>query len=954
MKAMIIDGFSLVSRAFFATPLLSTSSGVYTNAVNGFAAMLLRLTTEYPVDYLAVAFDRPEPTFRRLAYEEYKGTRQKMPEELYSQFDLVRELLSCWRIPIVEQAGLEADDILGSLSQLFAREDVEVLLVTGDRDAFQLVEPLVRVLYLSRSGVRDMDLIDETAIASRYGGLTPGQLIDLKALMGDSSDNIPGVPKVGEKTAIQLLKQHGSLEEVLANPESGTTRTVRENLVTYAEQARLSYFLARIVWDDPLQSSVQSLADLCWKEVDFPALAAFYRRYDMRQLLTRLNATEAKTAASNQQQGLILQEAADGSASMLNTAPSEGMPVTALEAVKSAPTGQMTSQLVDYSRLDILLNSHQLLAVTWSLPKGVPRPSSSRWRKATVQGESLEATLEFLFSTGDLVGTDLTSPVDCLSLVHCSLAPSQLSALGSSLHSRAFLTWRVKELCHLLATSLPNVEDLALLAYLCDPGKDPELRTLSERFFSIEAALPLMEEQESQTESAVTEKPDSSEIKVEAKAQTDLAGDMASPLILHTLWLPMLAKLKDLGLESLYRDIELPLAGVLTEMEEAGIQVDTKELHHLGQEFSREMKILESSIHTLVGEVFNLNSPKQLGNILFDKLGLPGGRKTKTGYSTDAEALEGLLGKHEVIELLLRYRMLAKLQGTYIEGLIPLVEIDGRLRTTFHQTVVATGRLSSSDPNLQNIPIRHPEGRLLRKAFIPTTPEWRLVAADYSQIELRILAHLSQDARFIDAYHQGQDIHRRTASEVFDTPLDQVTSAQRSLAKAVIFGVVYGISDYGLATQLGISRSQASEFINRFFQRYPRIRTYQQELVALARSQGFVTTIFNRRRYLPEIHSRNHAIRSYAERTALNTPIQGSAADLIKLAMLRLDREMRQRGLASRILLQVHDDLLCESPLAEVAELSLLMQETMINAISLSVPLEVEIGVADSWYAVKD
>jgi len=354
-----------------------------------------------------------------------------------------------------------------------------------------------------------------------------------------------------------------------------------------------------------------------------------------------------------------------------------------------------------------------------------------------------------------------------------------------------------------------------------------------------------------------------------------------------------------------------------------------------------------------VGERFNLNSPKQLGTILFEKLGLPGGRKTKTGYSTDAETLEGLRDAHESIELLLRYRLLAKLQGTYIEGLVPLVEPDGILHTTLHQTVTATGRLSSSDPNLQNIPIRHPEGRLLRKAFLPTQSGWKLIAADYSQIELRILAHLSADERFIDAYHQGQDIHRRTASEVFDTPLDQVSSVQRNLAKAVNFGVVYGISDYGLATQLGISRTQAKGFIERFFERYPGIRSYQKLLIEEAREKGYVTTIFNRRRYLPEIHSRNYALRSYAERTALNTPIQGSAADLIKIAMLRLDVEMQAAGLQSRLLLQVHDDLLCEAPPSEVETLTALMRQTMEGAVSLNVPHEYENGVADNWYDVK-
>jgi len=874
---MVIDGFSIISRAFFGTPLLTSTAGVYTNAVHGFAGMLLRLEQDYPVAYLAVAFDLPEPTFRHQSYPDYKATRQKMPPELISQIDLVAELLACWQIPVVSSPGYEADDVLGTLAARFAAQQVETLLVTGDRDSFQLVAPQVKVLYASRSGVRQLDIYDEAKVAAQYGGLTPGQLIDLKALMGDTSDNIPGVPKVGEKTALQLLQSWGSLEAVLANPQSAKLKNVQQNLVTYADQARLSYQLAHIAREVPIACELE---DLRRQAPDYKALAAFYQRYQLNQLLSRMPVIEPKERAAPE-------------------------PLTLFDEVALPSEAASNVAQVEFPWLLSALASKELLALIWRLPKGHPPP----WRVA-------EANLAFAF-----VGEEP---------VRARLSREELHLLGRLLQERSFITWRGKELAHLLGVTLARAEDLALMAYLSESGRDPNLGYLAESFLTL-------------THPDLTQ---------------EAPGEPAAQLLQELQQLLALApfiqkKLEDLALTALYREVELPLSQVLQQMEERGIKVDTGELARLGQEFAREMEQVQQQAYQAVGESFNLNSPKQLGALLFDKLGLPGGKKTKTGYSTDAEVLEELRDKHEVVGLILRYRSLAKLVGTYVEGLIPLVEEDGRLHSTFHQTVVATGRLSSSDPNLQNIPIRQPEGRLLRRAFLPGEPGWLLVSADYSQIELRILAHLSGDLRLIDAYHQGQDIHRRTASEVFGVPLEEVSSAQRNLAKAVNFGVVYGISDYGLGKQLGISRSLAKDFMQRFFERYPGVKTYQEQLVASAREQGFVTTIFHRRRHLPEIHSRNSALRNYAERAALNTPIQGSAADLIKLAMLRLEETLGSRGMKSRMLLQVHDDLLCEAPPEEVELLCELMRQTMEGAISLAVPLKVEIGIGENWYAVK-
>ena len=868
MRAMIIDGFSLICRAFYALPLLTTSDGIPSGALHGLASTLQALEKHYPAEYLVVALDRPEPTFRVERFPEYKGTRDRLPDELVVQFDLVREMLQAWNIPIVEAAGFEADDILGTLASLFSKAGVETLLVTGDRDSYQLIEPNVTVLYSrpagrSGSGGPQFDVIDEQAVFAKYG-VKPKQLIDIKALMGDSSDNIPGVPQVGEKTAMALIQRFATLEEALKHPEEVRSKRARENLVTYAEQARLSYWLATIDCAVPLDIELEELRR---QSPNLTDLAAFCRRYQLARFLASLP------------QG---------------TEPSEPEALSLFDMLDTSEP--RAGEKVSLDEFLEMLSCSDSPVLTWSADGAPWRAREARLALATDN--------RMVWMQGDR---------------------ESLRVVGEVLADKAFASWRTKELGHLVQHSFAHADDYALVAYLLDPGKDPQLDYLCDiyaaegsRFACVSEVLPAAQ----------------------------LAAVIPS----------MKSKLAELELSSLYRDIELPLVDVLRGMEHAGIRVDAEVLRSLGVEFVQEMRSLEQQVYEAAGEAFNLNSPKQLGSILFEKLGLPGGKKTKTGYSTSADVLESLVEKHDIVAMILRYRTIAKLQGTYIEGMIPLVESDGQLRTTFHQTVAATGRLSSSDPNLQNIPIRQPEGRMLRKAFLPSVQGWQLICADYSQIELRILAHLSQDERFIDAYHQRQDIHRRTAAEVFGVPLEEVTSMQRSQAKAVNFGVVYGISDYGLATQLSISKSMAKDFIARFFERYPGIRVYQERLVEEAREQGYVTTLFQRRRYLPDIHSRNFAMRSYAERTALNTPIQGSAADLIKIAMIRLGGVLaarRAEGHKARMLLQVHDDLLCEAPAEETEAVVAFMKETMENAIVLQVPLEVEIGIAANWYDVK-
>ena len=858
-KALIIDGYSLAFRAFYALPLMSNAKGIYTNAVYGFATMVQKAMETIQPDYALVAFDRAEPTFRHQEYEAYKGTRQKAPTELLDQFSLIHDLLDAMNFPWLEIPGFEADDIMGSLGKRFAEENIEAYLLTGDRDAYQLVAPKVRVLYTSRKGMSDLQITDEKWIKEQYA-LTPKQLIDVKALMGDASDNIPGVPGIGEKTALKLIKEFGSLSNLLEHLPEVEPKRARENLAEYKDQANLSYRLAKIITDVPME---EPLSHWQTRELTVANLREFYRNYGMKSLLEKL--------------------------------PAEDLSFTPLkEAVQSAPA---VVEKMNPAQVQHFMSSHTLLAV--SLHES--------------EGGLTENLMEFglIFSNDQVIIVPIQSD-------------DELHELKRILSTQSFTVWDLKKFSHRVQLYFPYCEDIMLQAYLLNPGQTLLLDAIYREH------LPGLEE-------SIT----TSIVEKEVRQIKALLSPLRQLLIERTLW-------------DLYKNIEHPLSRVLYLMESTGIGVRLPVLQELSKEFQHRIDSLQKRIHDLAGIEFNLNSPKQLAEVLFERLQLTGGKKTKSGYSTDAETLENLMNEHEIIGLILEYRTLAKLKGTYLDGLIPLIDPKkDRLHSTFHQAVTATGRLSSSDPNLQNIPTRNEEGRLIRKAFYPTVSDWRLVSADYSQIELRILAHLSQDAHFIDAYKQKQDIHRRTASEVFDVPFEEVSSSLRDKAKAVNFGIVYGISDYGLATQLRIGRKEAQGYIDRFFEEFPAIREYQTKIIAEAKESGFVTTLFQRRRYLPELSSKNYNLRSFGERAALNTPIQGSAADLIKIAMIHLQQEIEKRNLKGRILLQVHDELVCETPKEEEELFKALMKETMEQAIQLSVPIVVEVYSGDNWYELQ-
>lgn len=869
-KLILIDGNSLIHRAYHALPPLETAAGEKTQAVYGFTTMLLRLLEEEEPDYVAVAFDKGRDTFRTERYALYKAQRDQAPEDLLSQFVLTRAVLAALEIPYFEVSGFEADDILGTLAAQAEDAGLKTLIVTGDRDALQLVKEGTEVL-LTRRGITDLERLDAAGVKNKLG-VTPAQVPDFKALTGDTSDNIPGVPGIGPKTAAALLGEFATLENLYAHLSELKERW-QKLLREYKEQAFLSRELATIRRDVPLTVNWEE----CRVRKPVPErVEPLFRRLEFQSLLNRLF-------------------------------PEQG------ERVRAG-----AEKVAAYERVDTA-------------------EAAARWaRKAREAG-----TFSFLIVPGADTGP---AGLAVAAGKEAAFVPWKLSGLFRPLLEDAALakiTHDVKAALNTLAASgfrLAGVEGDTLLAgYLLNPTADGrDLPRLAREYLGEE--LPRLSVGRGEKE-----KPPESEgvFCTWAKA-------------LEVLWPRLAQNLKTDDLWPLYREVELPLAAVLAEMERTGIKVDKEKLSSMGRAIGERMAALEEEIFGLVGEEFNLNSPKQLAFILFDKLGLPATKKTKTGYSTDAEVLEELAPAHPAVAKILEHRQLAKLKSTYVDAMGAQINpATGRIHTTFTQTVTATGRLSSVEPNLQNIPIRLELGRRIREAFVPGYPGWQILAADYSQIELRVLAHIAQDQVLKEAFQKGEDIHTRTAAEIFHVPLEEVTPELRSRAKAVNFGIVYGISDFGLAQNTGVSRQEAREYIKSYLERYQGVREYMKRVVERARLTGYVTTILGRRRYIPDITSRNFARRSFAERTALNTPIQGSAADIIKVAMLNVDRAIKERNLASRLLLQVHDELVFEVPPEELSLMQSLVREHMEKALELSVPLKVDIKVGPDWYHVE-
>lgn len=868
-KLILIDGNSLIHRAYHALPPLGTATGEKTHAVYGFTTMLLRLLDEERPDYLAVAFDKGRETFRTQRYALYKAQRDQAPEDLVSQFSLAREVLTTFNIPYFELAGFEADDILGTLAAQAERDGLKTLIVTGDRDALQLVNENTEVL-LTRRGITDLERLDEAGVKEKLG-VTPLQVPDYKALTGDASDNIPGVPGIGPKTAAGFLSEFATLEDLYAHLDTVKERwqkALREN----EQQVYLSRDLATI------DRSVPLIAD--WKKCrrEKPArdqVEPLFRRLEFHSILKRLF-PEAEGAAKKQVISAHYQRLTDQAA-------------VAGWVERARAAGSLSFLLV---------------------PGRGPEPA----------GVAVAAGAEVAFVPWEL--NDILGP-----LLEDVTLPKNTHDVKAALNTLAGA-----------GITLAGVTGDTLLAgYLLDPTADGrELPRLAKEYLGQD--LPRLP-------SGRHGADDTSECEGVFCAWVQA---------LDALWQRLAEHLRTDDLWPLYQEVELPLAGVLAEMERTGIKVDRERLLRMGQAIGERMAALEADIYEQVGQEFNLNSPKQLAVILFDKLGLPAKKKTKTGYSTDAEVLEELAPAHPAVAKILEHRQLAKLKSTYVDAMGTQINpATGRIHTTFTQTVTATGRLSSVEPNLQNIPIRLELGRRLREAFVPGEPDWRILAADYSQIELRILAHVAGDAALQAAFQSEEDIHTRTAAEIFHIPIAEVTPELRARAKAVNFGIVYGISDFGLAQNTGVPREEARQYIENYLERYPGVRAYMKRVVEGARLSGYVTTILGRRRYLPDITSRNWARRSFAERTALNTPIQGSAADVIKVAMLKVSRALKEQHLASRLLLQVHDELVFETPPQEVEVLAQVVRRCMEHAVELSVPLKVDIKVGPNWYQVE-
>ena len=851
-KLIAIDGNNILYRAYFALPSMMTKSGVPTGAIFGFLSTLLKLTQEQP-DYLLVAFDMHGPTFRHEQYDDYKAGRAETPDDLRTQIPLMKKLLAEMGIAVCECPRFEADDILGTFARLANENGVDALLVTGDRDALQLIGPNTHVLMPKRAN--ETVEYDEALLMEQYG-LVPARMPDLKGLMGDSSDNLPGIPGVGEKTARKLLEKYGTLENALAHAadEKGA---LQKKLTEGAESARMSYRLGLIDTHAPVPFGLEACI---FDPARLAGGAPMMQELELRSLLSRL----PKGGASIQQ-------------------PEKGTDIV-------------------HVRVD---DAEKLAALVETLGKAK--------RLALHVEDALSLSADGITQYDVVLGA---------TLLDAGLDEGQVyAALKLLLENEETekLVFDAKRLRHILARFGIAFAGVTFDAMLAD--------------YLLHAIHP------------------AGSLKTLAGERLGFAEGGAAALV--RLADSMVPELAEKELDWLYREVELPLERVLFDMEQIGFALDTDVLREMSTTFKVRIDAIAEEIYRLAGERFNILSTKQLGAVLFDKLQLPPWKKTKSGYSTDAETLETLTDKHEIVPLIIEYRTLSKLCSTFLDGLLAVVRPEsGRVHTSFNQNVTATGRISSTEPNLQNIPVRTELGREIRKAFVASEGHL-LVDADYSQIELRLLAHMSGDEGMIRAFREGDDIHRRTASEVFGVPFEEVTSAQRSAAKAVNFGIVYGISDYGLARNLGITRKEAAHYIELYLARYPGIQRYMLESVAAGKRDGYVRTLMGRRRELPELQSSNYNTRSFGERVAMNMPIQGTAADVIKLAMVRVHEALQREGLQAKLILQIHDELIIDAPFEEVARVEKLLAECMENVIALAVPLSAEVKTGRSWFETK-
>ncbi len=900
-RIIIIDGNSLINRAYYAIqrPMM-TKDGLYTHAVYGFLNMLSKVIKEQDATHLLVTFDRKAPTFRHLEYEEYKAGRKKMPMELAMQLPLLKEVLEAMHVKMLEIDGFEADDIIGTASKKAEEEGLAPLIVSGDRDELQLATDITKVM-ITKKGISEFELYDKQAMIDKYG-FTPEQFIDYKGLMGDSSDNIPGLPGVGEKTAQKLILQFGSVENLLKNTEEISNAKLRAKVEEHAQMAMMSKRLATICTEVPIEID---FSECIRQEPDYEKLLGLYRKLEFNSLIKKLS-----------------QESVSSGETLLFSNSKEE---------KKAPI------VKKIERIHTISKKEEMKLLMEKIPKENPAvyikifTDNNHRAKPVIHGISLLAGDDFFY---------LCTEKEGVWEAFCELVDTQeLLFAGHQLQTEyyAFLANGIP------ANRIHTAFDSAIAQYLLEPTRNKyELKTMlfdytqqeiadEKEFLFKNGQMDLFSAQVSQYQ--------------EYGAKWCAAVACMEPLITE--------RLSSERLEEVFYEIELPLIRVLASMESKGMTLHRETLMQTGTTITAQIQELTEKIHGFAGEAFNINSPKQLGVILFEKLQLKGAKKTKTGYATGAEILERLSEEHPIVPLILEYRMLTKLNSTYIEGLLPLIDEEGKIHAHFQQAVTATGRISCTEPNLQNIPIRQELGRTLRKAFVPENEEFTLVGADYSQIELRVLAHMSEDPSLVEAFNEGADIHRITASKVFGVPQEDVTSLQRSDAKAVNFGVIYGMSGFGLSSNLNISRKEAEKYIQEYFKKYTQVKQFMDEQVAFCKENGYVTTIKNRRRYIPEINAGNYMVRQSGERLAMNSPIQGSAADIIKIAMIKVHNELLQKQMKSSLILQVHDELILQAHKDELEEVKKLLVENMEKAIKLHVVLSVDLNTGNNWYALK-
>ena len=876
---VIIDGNSIINRAFYALPEMSNKEGLKTNAIYGFTNMLLKIIDTYNPTHISVAFDRKAPTFRHIEFKEYKAGRKKMPDELREQFEPLKDLLDKFNIHRLEIDGYEADDIIGTVSKIAEDNGFKVYIVTGDKDAIQLASNKTTTL-ITKKGVGEVEEYDYDSVIEKYE-MTPTQFIDLKGLMGDKSDNIPGVPGIGEKTGIKLIKEFSSIEGIFDNIDSikgSTKKKLEEN----KELAIMSKKLATIIRDVPVEFNLEELEYGNYNTKD---ILDVFKYLGFTSLIPRIGSL-------------------DESEDIVNEANVE---ISKLEDIDEF--------------INKVKENNELIIKT-----------------VTREGNILDKRIKYIFLSvdGKKIYYVEENSIHKLEYIFTS---NEIKKLGYNLKDDyiALKPYGIK---------LENIYfDITIAEYLID--------SMSSTSYECSAIAMKYLTKKVKTKEELLGKG------VKAKKYQDLSFEELSSHISQIIdtvksVMPIMEEnLKESNMDGLLYHVEMPLVEVLADMEYEGVKVDKEKLNELGSQFREIIKKLESEIYKISGEEFNINSPKQLGVILFEKLGLPVIKKTKTSYSTNAEVLDKLKDQSPIIDKIIEYRQIVKLNSTYVEGLLSIINpIDGRIHSSFNQTITTTGRISSTEPNLQNIPVKLEMGRNIRKVFI-SDKGCKLVDADYSQVELRVLAHMSQDETMIDAFKHNEDIHTKTASQVFNVSMDEVTSKQRSDAKAVNFGIVYGKSDFGLSEDLNIPVKQAKEYIENYFNKYNKIKEFMDNIIEDASSNGYVTTILNRRRYIPEIKSSNFMLRNAGKRAAMNAPIQGSAADIIKIAMINVYKKLEENNLKSKLILQVHDELIVEAVDSEIDIVKKIVKDEMENAVCLDVNLDVDLNIGDSWYDTK-